>query len=779
MPPKAFDSAGFQPTYQSAGFSKWMHASTATLGDMAQAGYFDEAVREGYPVVPGDIIEALGSRGSAQPRHSTFVVDSVDGETVVVSARTNIQGYAAAGSKFFGNETDDNSQFFLDMMSSPGIYTIPVGNWRIPNIEEHRLQPGEYTLIGLDPHHCVLDFSESTARALFRLALGRYRFRFINLGMKGTLTTHFLDFDDWPSQFNALGLDYESIIIDEMLFDNCRGENWEALIHGDEGFGGRDVPPFENQGIGTSTPGNFFTCFKTTVRNCAFLNFSDTPIEWEMGRQFNCQYTGNFFYNMGETGISHGFMGTGTGGRNHLIGPPGINGLNTGTKRNSYVGSPQHPQGDMSGCIIDGNVFQNIGFVDDVVQISGARSTAACLVLCDNVVISNNVIKNVETDSGNDCEGIRMVGHQIVITGNNMLNGGMNSGFIRIATPPIDHGQSGLLNANGESGAIVVSGNILVNTKRTSFGAFAAIGGIDISAPHAIICDNIIEGMTRLPLRLHGMNENVFSDTLQGYTSYTITGNIFRRNNMDGASGSGGIDIDHSHQNIIFSNNLFDRNYGHDSRALVTAVLNPDPFADPGEPPVGARFLHFNDNVFDWDDTARERRCFHFFCGSAEGGVQGFSLRGNVVNECDRFATFQTLDVGATLVNAKITDNFVHTAVTSVIDLRETGTLTPAGLIDCEIYNNPGYMDGAKTHDFGTVNGGETGTTTLTITDAWPGDVVTVREKTGTLAAGLLLHGQVTANNTVTISCSNVTTGNIAVGSKTYDVWVSRKASPA
>ena len=81
-------------------------------------------------------------------------------------------------------------------------------------------------------------------------------------------------------------------------------------------------------------------------------------------------------------------------------------------------------------------------------------------------------------------------------------------------------------------------------------------------------------------------------------------------------------------------------------------------------------------------------------------------------------------------------------------------------------------LKGTKTaHDFGTVNAVNTATTTLTVTGATTTSAVVVSPTTA-LTAGLTVYGYVSSANTVTLVCVNASAGNIAAGTKTYNVMV-------
>lgn len=773
--PSPFDGGGFQQLYYSAGFTRWMHRSTTTLGDMAVEGYFDEAVVKGFPVKPGDVIDALGGRNTS-PRMGFFVVDDVSGGRVTVTARTagDLGGDAR---HYFGNPTDNNTQFFQDMLDDPGIYTIPVGTWRIPDLNEYRLQPGVRTFIGIDPEHCILDFSESTAQSLLRLALGAgYKFRFINIGMRGVGTARFIDLDDWPSQYTALGLDFDSLVVDELLFDNVDCDLWETLWHGDHGFGAQTPPPEWTEGnLGIGTAGNFLTVNKTTVRNSRFTNIWDCPIEHEMGRIFNSQYRGNFYSRMGQNGIANGYIGLGVGGRNHSMGAPGIQGSSgaSGAPTNPAAGVGQHPEGDIAQCIIGENIFHKIGFIGDTPQPKGSRSTAACLILGDRVVITNNVVNLVDGDDDPDVEGFRGQCHAATISGNVMYNAGLSEGFMRFAGGPADASDvDGTGGSSGEKGMITIVGNALVNTRFGSGGSrYTAVGGIGISFALVTCFGNVLEGMTRYPIRFHGWGSS-FPGSVEALAGNMINGNLFRKCGLRGGSASGILLIDQGRQTLNFSDNVFERCWGNNNHGLVEINLSTEAFTDA--PPAG--LVQLLDNIVRYEDPeleGQDRRVFDVNFGGTDEPYEGLIVRGNQVNACDTFMSISG-GAGVEVDKLKIAENDVHSMTTFLDKSGFSGTI-----LDQDIYNNPGYLDAALTHDFGTVNAGTTGAQTVTVTDAEAGDVVRVRERSGGLAAGLFVYGRVTGADTVTVYCANVTGGNIAVGSLTYDVWVERRRDAA
>ena len=77
---------------------------------------------------------------------------------------------------------------------------------------------------------------------------------------------------------------------------------------------------------------------------------------------------------------------------------------------------------------------------------------------------------------------------------------------------------------------------------------------------------------------------------------------------------------------------------------------------------------------------------------------------------------------------------------------------------------------GSKTHDFGSIASLATDTTTVTITGAVSGDMVSVTS--GTPTTGIIVDGYVSAVDTVTIRAMNFTGAGVDPASSTFRVIV-------
>lgn len=82
-----------------------------------------------------------------------------------------------------------------------------------------------------------------------------------------------------------------------------------------------------------------------------------------------------------------------------------------------------------------------------------------------------------------------------------------------------------------------------------------------------------------------------------------------------------------------------------------------------------------------------------------------------------------------------------------------------------------GILRGSLTHNFPSISSVSLATQTLTVTGAQVGDTVVVG-RPATLDAGLVVSGEVTSANTVTVTVNNPTAGAIDPPSLTYPVTV-------
>jgi hypothetical protein len=247
-----------------------------------------------------------------------------------------------------------------------------------------------------------------------------------------------------------------------------------------------------------------------------------------------------------------------------------------------------------------------------------------------------------------------------------------------------------------------------------------------------------------------------------------VSGNTFRKcGNQSAEAGNTVIRVERGRRNFLIGGNVIDRPQAKDQSIIRIEM-------ETGTSLLKTSQVVIKDNQC-WDEDrsglgSTSQVFIEFVCGNEV--TTGVIVDNNYITYCDNIVKFSASS-GAELQNAIIRNNKADTLTAAALDVSANLTQT-----NWEIYDNPGYLDANKTHDFGTVNAGTTGSTTVTVTDAVAGDVVKVRERSGGLATGLVLSGQVTAANTVTLYCSNVTGGNIAVGSLTYDVWVERRLNP-
>ena len=81
-------------------------------------------------------------------------------------------------------------------------------------------------------------------------------------------------------------------------------------------------------------------------------------------------------------------------------------------------------------------------------------------------------------------------------------------------------------------------------------------------------------------------------------------------------------------------------------------------------------------------------------------------------------------------------------------------------------------ITGTKTHDFGSINGGAEGSTTVTVLGARTTDTPDVHVTPSANVAGIIFTGVVTADDTVTLYAKNFTSGAIDPASLTFRVTV-------
>jgi len=104
--------------------------------------------------------------------------------------------------------------------------------------------------------------------------------------------------------------------------------------------------------------------------------------------------------------------------------------------------------------------------------------------------------------------------------------------------------------------------------------------------------------------------------------------------------------------------------------------------------------------------------------------------------------------------------------------LQAEGPNRPAQVeIGSQVYQAPVVLTGSGTHDFASVNdGAQSAITTLTVPGAALGDFVLA--SVGVSQAGVIVHGYVSAANTVSVFVQNESGGAVDLASTTLRVMV-------